>query len=110
MAWEQSARDPSVPGQCATRRGIPASAAPARTRSRRLEADAGIGRGVREIRIHSDGEHRVFYLASFAEAIYILHAFEKRTQKTPHRELELARARFRVLLSIRRQTGNEKEN
>ena len=36
-----------------------------------------IGPGVREIRIHIAAEHRVFYLATRAEAIYVLHAFEK---------------------------------
>jgi phage-related protein len=42
-----------------------------------------IGPGVREIRIHTDLEHRVFYVATFADAVYVLHAFEKRTRKTP---------------------------
>ena len=35
-----------------------------------------IGPGVREIRIHTGLEHRVFYVARFAEAVYVLHAFE----------------------------------
>ena len=42
-----------------------------------------IGPGVREIRIHTDLEHRVFYVATFADAVYVLHAFEKRTRKHP---------------------------
>lgn len=62
---------------------------------------ASIGPGVREIRIHTELEHRVFYVASFAEAVYVLHAFEKRTRKTPPRELQLARDRFRALVSGR---------
>src|SRR5947207_8751233 len=41
-----------------------------------------VGPGVREIRIHLAGAYRVFYLATRAEAIYVLHAFEKKTQKT----------------------------
>src|SRR5207247_4027782 len=41
-----------------------------------------VGPGVREIRIHIAGAHRVFYLATRAEALYVLHAFEKKTQKT----------------------------
>ena len=45
-----------------------------------------IGPGVREIRIHTDLEHRVFYVATFADAVYVLHAFEKRTRKTPKRD------------------------
>lgn len=68
-----------------------------------------IGPGVREIRIHTDLEHRVFYVAAFAEAVYVLHAFEKRTRKTPPRELQLARDRFRALVTRRRGTGDAKQ-
>jgi phage-related protein len=56
-----------------------------------------VGAGVQEIRIHTGLEHRVFYVAKFAEGVYVLHAFEKRTRKTPRREMELARERFRAL-------------
>jgi phage-related protein len=61
-----------------------------------------VGPGVQEIRIHTGLEHRVFYVAKFAEGVYVLHTFEKRTRKTPKRELELARDRFRALLMKRR--------
>ena len=50
-----------------------------------------VGPGVREIRIHIGLEHRVFYVGKFTESVYVLHAFEKRTRKTPKRDLELAR-------------------
>ena len=60
-----------------------------------------VGLGVREIRIHTGLEHRVLYLAKFAEAVYVLHAFEKRSQKTPKAALELAKQRFRALLKQR---------
>ena len=58
--------------------------------------------GVQEIRIHTGLEYRVFYVAKMAEGVYVLHAFEKRTRKTPNRELELARDRFRALVMKRR--------
>jgi phage-related protein len=61
-----------------------------------------IGTGVQEIRVHTGLEHRVFYIAKFAEGIYVLHAFEKRTRKTPKRDPELARNRLRALL-LKRQ-------
>ncbi len=61
-----------------------------------------VGPGVQEIRIHTGLEHRVFYVAKFAEGVYVLHVFEKRTRKTPRRELELARDRFRALVMKRR--------
>ena len=64
-----------------------------------------VGPGVREIRIHTGLEHRVFYLAKFMEGVYGLHAFEKRTRKTPKRDLELARDRFRALV-LKRRTDN----
>ena len=61
-----------------------------------------IGTGVQEIRVHTELEYRVFYIAKFPEAIYVLHAFEKRTRKTPKRDLELARNPLRALLLKRR--------
>ena len=67
-----------------------------------------IGSGVREIRIHTGVEHRVFYVATFAEAAYVLHAFEKRTRKTPTRDLDLARDRFRALVRGRQTDAKQK--
>ena len=55
---------------------------------------ASVGPGVAEIRIHSGVEHRVFYVAKFQEAIYVLHAFEKRTRQTRQADLELASRRL----------------
>jgi phage-related protein len=60
-----------------------------------------VGPGVMEIRIHTGTEHRVFYVSKFAEAVYVLHAFEKKTQKTPRRDLDLARARLSELVRAR---------
>jgi phage-related protein len=68
-----------------------------------------IGPGVREIRVHTETEHRVCYIARFAEGVYVLHAFEKRTQKTAARDVELARARYGELLKWRREQGYGKE-
>src|SRR5262249_6722148 len=64
---------------------------------------AGSRRRVREIRVHSAEEHRVLYVAKFEEAIYVLYAFEKKTQKTAKADLELAGFRLRELLKIRAQ-------
>ena len=57
----------------------------------------GVGAGVVEIRIHTGTEHRVFYVARFEEAVYVLHAFEKKTQKTARHDLELASLRLAEL-------------
>jgi phage-related protein len=56
-----------------------------------------VGSGVRELRIHVLGEWRVIYIASFSEAVYILHAFRKRTRKTRRADLDLARRRYRQI-------------
>lgn len=56
-----------------------------------------VGAGVREIRIHVLGEWRVLYVAKFAEAVYVLHAFQKITQKTSREDIELARIRYRQI-------------
>ena len=57
-----------------------------------------IGAGVREIRIRDDsGTYRVIYIATFADAVHVLHAFQKKTQKTARRDLDLAAARLRQL-------------
>jgi phage-related protein len=62
-----------------------------------------VGPGVREIRIHVGGAHRVFYVATRAEAVYVLHAFEKKARKTAARDLEIGRDRFRELAKLRQQ-------
>ncbi len=57
-----------------------------------------IGAGVREIRIHcADGAYRVIYAVKLADAVYVLHAFQKKTQKTPQRAIDLARRRLHEL-------------
>lgn len=63
-----------------------------------------VGGGVQEIRIHCDNEYRVIYLAKLAEAVYVLHAFEKKTRKTPQTAIEVACRRLHLLLSQRRRT------
>jgi phage-related protein len=63
-----------------------------------------VGPGVREIRVHTGLEHRVVYVATFAEAVYVLHAFAKKTTKTTQRDVRIARDRFQALLAERRGT------
>lgn len=61
-----------------------------------------VGPGVCEIRIHADGEFRVLYVARFEEAVYVLHAFEKKSRRTPKADVDLADARYRGLVNARR--------
>jgi phage-related protein len=55
----------------------------------------GISPGVKEIRIHVLGEWRVIYVATLPGAVYVLHAFQKRSRKTSHHDIDLARQRYR---------------
>ena len=60
-----------------------------------------VGAGVREIKIVADGAFRVFYVASFSDAVYVLHVFQKKSQKTARQDIELGRARFRTIRGLR---------
>jgi phage-related protein len=54
-----------------------------------------IGKGVEEIRIWDEsGTYRVVYTARLADAVIVLHAFQKKTQTTSKRDIDLAKARF----------------
>ncbi len=56
-----------------------------------------IGPGVKEIRIHVLGEWRVIYVAKVRGAVYVLHAFQKKTRKTSRHDIDLARQRYRQI-------------
>jgi phage-related protein len=56
-----------------------------------------IGSGVNEIRIHVLGEWRVIYVAKLRDAVYVLHAFHKKTRKMSRRDIDLARQRYRQI-------------
>ncbi|WJR67781.1 type II toxin-antitoxin system RelE/ParE family toxin [Neorhizobium sp. CSC1952] len=59
---------------------------------------ATIGLGVREIRIRDEaGAFRVIYVTRIEDAVYVLHAFQKKTQQTAKRDLDLAAARLRQI-------------
>lgn len=60
-----------------------------------------VGVGVREIRVHVDGEWRVMYLATRVEAVYVLHAFGKKSGRTPAADIEVARARLKQIDAAR---------
>ena len=58
-----------------------------------------VGQGVKEIRIRdAAGAFRVMYVAKFADAVYVLHCFQKKTEKTNKADLDLAAKRYRDLL------------
>jgi len=66
-----------------------------------------VGAGVIEIRLRGRLEHRVLYVAKFEEAIYVLHAFPKKTRRTRKADLDVARDRLRAVEAVRR-SGKER--
>jgi phage-related protein len=56
-----------------------------------------VGPGVQEIRIHVLGEWRVIYVAQRNDAVYVLHAFQKKSRKTSRQDIELARQRYQQI-------------
>ena len=61
-----------------------------------------VGPGVREIRIkEAGGTYRVVYVAKFEEAIYVLHAFQKKTRKTAGKDISIATVRYRAIVADR---------
>ncbi|RLA08341.1 MAG: type II toxin-antitoxin system RelE/ParE family toxin [Gammaproteobacteria bacterium] len=57
-----------------------------------------IGSGVKEIRLtDSDGNYRIIYIANFGEKIYVLHSFNKKSQKTSQQDIKIAKKRFMVI-------------
>ncbi|MBI5861865.1 MAG: type II toxin-antitoxin system RelE/ParE family toxin [Rhodocyclales bacterium] len=58
-----------------------------------------VGKGVREVRIRDEaGAFRVIYLTKLEDAVYVLHCFQKKTQKTATGDIELARNRYKELM------------
>ena len=57
-----------------------------------------VGSGVMEIRVHSESEFRVFYVARFEEAVYVLHCFVKKSRTTRKADIDLGRKRYAALL------------
>ncbi len=58
---------------------------------------ASVGPGAIEIRIRRGGQYRILLVAKFDEAVYVLHAFEKRSRKTSRGDIELGRQRYGVV-------------
>lgn len=58
-----------------------------------------IGKGVEEIRVRDEtGIYRVVYTARLPDVVYVLHAFQKKTQATSKRDIDLAKSRYTELM------------
>ncbi len=62
-----------------------------------------VGPGVIEIRVRLRGAFRMMYVAKYAEAVYVLHVFQKKTQKTSALDLEIARQRLALIQRSRKE-------
>ncbi len=56
-----------------------------------------VGSGAYEIRVHLGGAWRVVYVAKFERAVYVLHAFQKKTQRTAQSDVDLAAKRYKLI-------------
>lgn len=62
-----------------------------------------IGKGVEEIRVWDEnGTFRVVYTARLVDAVYVLHAFQKKTQTTSKQDIETAKQRYSDLMKVRK--------
>ena len=69
-----------------------------------------VGTGCYELRLKIDRQYRVFYVAKFSEAIYVLHAFVKKTQQTSKTDIELGASRYKALSNYRRENKYDKKD
>ena len=58
---------------------------------------SAVGAGAYEVRVRIEGAWRAIYVAKFADAVYVLHAFQKKTQKTSKGDIDLAVARYKLI-------------
>lgn len=61
-----------------------------------------VGAAVAEIKVKVSQSYRILYIAKFADIVYGLHAFMKKTQKTPKHDIDVAKDRLKTLLQERR--------
>jgi len=58
-----------------------------------------VGIGVKEIRLNDDGNaFRVMYIAKFSDRIYVLHSFQKKTQKTSKQDITISKTRYKAII------------
>lgn len=60
-----------------------------------------VGAGVSELRVRVGGAFRLLYVAKFPEAVYVLHVFQKKSQRTARLDIELGRARYLAVVRAR---------
>jgi phage-related protein len=72
---------------------------------------ADIGPGAGEIRVRdSTGAYRVIFVAKFKDAVYVLHAFRKKSRKMTRADLDLAKQRYRIAREIAQGANHGQES
>lgn len=66
-----------------------------------------VGKGTQEIRIRTGDAYRIFYVARFEEAVYVLHAFKKKTQQTSRKDIALGQQRYKEMIQLRQLQEKE---
>lgn len=69
-----------------------------------------VGVGCYELRIKVDKQYRVFFIIKFHEAIYLLHAFVKKTQQTSKSDIDLGSVRYKALIQYRKEMKYDKRD
>ena len=66
---------------------------------------SSIGAGCGEVRVRDEsGAYRVFYVANVGDAIYVLHCFEKKSQRTTKADLDIGKARYKQMQALIKET------
>lgn len=69
-----------------------------------------IGKEVQEIRIRTEDAYRIFYVAKLDAAVYVLHAFQKKTQKTSKQDINIGQQRYQQMIQYRESQVQEDNN
>jgi phage-related protein len=69
-----------------------------------------VGVGCYELRIRMDRQYRVMYVAKYHEAVYILHAFIKKTEQTSKIDIEIAAKRYQALTHYRMEKQYDRKD
>ena len=105
MLWVATARDDlrDLPDDARRELGFDLRRVQSGLMPRDWKPMTAVGAGVMEIRVRVGGAFRMMYVAKFAEGIYVLHVFQKKTQKTSELDLELTRSRLAAVRRARRE-------
>jgi phage-related protein len=111
ITWVGSARDEirDFPEEARSKAGLQLRAIQRGEEPTDFKPMPTVGKGVQEIRIRTENAYRIFYVARFAEAVYVLHAFQKKTQKTTKQDLEIGQQRYQQMIEYR-ESQLPKEN